>query len=456
MRKVLSTMLLALAMGGCAVYAPRVPDAEPGIPGTWPIPADAAGDGIAADIGWREFITDDKLEHLVERALDGNRDLRVAVLNVERARSLYRIERSARVPAVGVTGALTRTGGDNVPVDELYTADIGALFELDLFGRVRNQSLAALERYFATEEAQRAAQLMLISDVIGAYLTYAADLELLRIAEATLATHQESYDLTEKRYELGAVSALDLGRARTVVETARADAARFAGQVARDANALALLVGGEIDASVLPRGFDEVVGLVPLPGGLPSEVLLRRPDIRAAEHRLRGANANVGAARAAFFPSISLTGAFGSASTELDGLFESGSYGWRVMPQVDIPLFQGGRLRGDLGAAKAERDIALAEYERAIQAGFRDVADALAQTRSLADQRTAQRALLESATRVYELSQARYDAGQDSYLSLLDAQRTLYAARQALVAVELAEQANRADLYRVLGGGWTD
>ena len=207
----------------------------------------------------------------------------------------------------------------------------------------------------------------------------------------------------------------------------------------------------------MPDAFEPgVSGLDPLPAGLPSEALLRRPDVLAAEHQLRAANANIGAARAAFFPSISLTGSIGTASPDLDGLFETGTFGWRFVPSIDIPIFQAGRLRGNLGVAAADRDIALARYEQAIQAGFRDVADALALTRSLADQRAAQRALVDAATRVYELSNARYEAGQDSYLSLLDAQRTLYQARQALVAVELAEQFNRVTLYRALGGGWQD
>lgn len=459
----------SLFVSGCAMLEPRVPEAEPAIAVEWPLPPTTSADtasapaGLAAttqsvaDVGWRDFFVDPKLEQLIDLSLQNNRDLRVAVLNVERARSQYRIQRADRMPSLAIGADMVRTGGD-APVTETYSADLGiAQFELDLFGRVRNLSHAALQRYFATEESQRSAQLALISQVANIYLTLSADRELLRIAEATLQSQQASYDLTRKRYELGALSALELNQSRTVVETARSDVARFAGQVAQDTNALTLLVGATIDPTLLPEAFEpQVSGLGALPAGVPSDVLLRRPDVMGAEHELLAANANIGAARAAFFPSISLTGSVGSASNELSGLFESGNSVWTFMPQITLPIFQGGRLRANLGVATADRDIALAQYEKSIQTGFREVADALALSKTLADQRLAQEALLEAATRSHELSQARYDAGRDSYLILLDAQRTLYAAQQSLVATLLAEQANRVTLYKVLGGGWVE
>lgn len=464
----------SLFVSGCAMLEPRVPEAAPAIAAEWPLPpttsaapASASTDipasalpataGSVADIGWRDFFVDPKLEQLIGLSLQNNRDLRVAVLNVERARSQYRIQRADRMPSLAVGADLVRTGGD-APVTETYSASLGlAQFELDLFGRVRNLSHAALQRYFATEESQRSAQLALIAEVASTYLTLSADRELLRISEATLKTQETSFELTRKRHELGALSALELNQSRTVVETARSDVARFAGQVAQDTNALTLLVGATIDPTLLPEAFEpQVSGLAALPAGLPSDALLRRPDVMAAEHQLLAANANIGAARAAFFPSISLTGSVGSASNELSGLFESGNSVWTFMPQISLPIFQGGRLRANLGMATADRDIALAQYEKSIQAGFREVADALALSRTLADQRLAQEALLEAATRSHELSQARYDAGRDSYLVLLDAQRTLYAAQQSLVATLLAEQANRVTLYKVLGGGWVE
>ncbi|ATE70439.1 efflux transporter outer membrane subunit [Lysobacter capsici] len=466
-------LAIMLATTGCLSLAPKVPTADAAIPGEWPLPpttqaftgatpavdgSQPAAAGTVADIGWRDFFTDQNLETLIGRALENNRDLRVAVLNVEKARAQYRIQRADRVPGVSAIGQLQRSGGDNQPVTDAYTAGLGITnFELDLFGRVRNLSQSALQRYFAEEEARRSAQLSLIGEVANAYLTLAADRELLSVSEATLKNQQSAYDLTEKRRELGAVSGLEVSQARTQVEQARADAARYAGQVAQDINALNLLVGEPVDPALLPQRLtDEVSGVGALPSGLPSEVLLRRPDVLQAEHNLLAANANIGAARAAFFPSISLTGLFGSASTELSGLFDSNTRAWSVNPVINIPIFQGGKLRAGLASAKADQQIALAQYEKAIQSGFRDVADALALTKTLAEQRQAQEALVEAASRADQLSTARYKAGRDSYLNQLDAQRTLYGAQQGLVTTRLSEQTNRVTLYKVLGGGWNE
>jgi multidrug efflux system outer membrane protein len=453
--------MLAATVGttACGVLEPRLPEAQPTIAAEWPLPpTTAAAPGAVADIGWRDFFTDPALETLVEQALANNRDLRVAVLNVERARGLYRIQRADRVPNVDAVGSMVRQGGDGQATTESFNASVGVTgFELDLFGRVRNLSESALQRYLAEEEARRSAQLSLIAEVANAYLTLAADQEQVRLASATLDTREKAYAITQKRHELGAISGLDLSQSRTLVEGARADLARYSGQVAQDMNALTLLVGAPIDRSLLPAGFAEpVTGLAALPPGLPSEVLLRRPDVRATEHELRAANASIGAARAAFFPSITLTGSIGSASDELSGLFASGTQVWSFVPQIRVPIFEGGRLRGNLQVANADRDIALARYEGAIQRSFREVADALALTTTLADQRTALQALVDAAQRSEELAQARYAAGRDSFLVRLEAQRTLYVAQQALISTRLAEQANRVTLYKVLGGGWQE
>jgi multidrug efflux system outer membrane protein len=470
MTRTFAPLLLAaaLAAAGCVTLEPELPKAQADIPQTWPLPEKTSsqetvassqnGSTAVADIGWRDFFVDDDLEAVIARALESNRDLRVAVLNVERARALYRVQRSERLPSVGGSVQMTRTGGDG-PNTEAYSASVGvAGFELDLFGRVRSLSEAALRDYFATEEARRAAQLSLVAEVANAWLTLAADRELLKVSQATLKTQEDSYKLTQRRHELGAVSRVDLAQAQTQVEAARSDLAGYEGRIAADINALQLLVGAPIDTARLPAGFatQHVSGIAAVPAGLPSEALLRRPDVRGAEERLRAANANIGAARAALFPSISLTGNVGTASSQLSGLFGSGSFAWSFIPQVSIPIFQAGRLGARLDAATVERDITLAQYERAIQSGFREVADALAASRALANQREAQERLVTAAAQAEELSRARYEAGRDSYLLLLVAQRTLYQAQQQLVVTRLAEQGNRVALYKALGGGWKE
>ncbi len=469
--KTMGAVLLAavLALGACTTLDPEPPVADASIPAQWPMPPTTAGaahgEGAqgefagargVVDVGWRDFFVDEALERLIEQALANNRDLRVAARNVERAQALYRVQRADQLPSIGVQGAATRASGNGPQFRDQYSVSLGlAAFEIDLFGRVRSLSHSALQQFFATESAQRAVQLTLIAEVANAYLTWIADRESTRVAQAALVNREQALDLTRKRYDYGAVSALDVSQAQTSVEQARTDASRFAGQAAQDLNALRLLVGGPIDDASIPDRFDLAVsGLRALPAGVPSEVLLRRPDVLQAEHLLLSANANIGAARAAFFPSIRLTGAIGTASGDLSGLFGSGSRFWTFGPQLNLPIFQGGALRANLRATQAEREIALAQYERAIQSGFREAADALALTRTLAEQKAAQLALVAAARRAEELSRSRYEAGRDSYLVLLDAQRTLYGARQSLIATQLAEQANRVTLYRVLGGGW--
>jgi len=489
----LAAALLAgsLLGGGCISLEPQLELPPLPIAGAWPIPpttalapveapaggappvtdgaapSDAATGGaaaVAADVGWRDFFVDERLEQLIALALENNRDLRLAVLDVERARALHDIQRAERVPWVdGSASALrqrlssSETGGDPATVSA-YSFEVGVTaYELDLFGRVRSLSHAALERFFATEEARRGAQLSLIAAVADAYLGLAADRELQRLAEVTVTSEEESFRLTERRYELGAVSGLEASQARTTVERARVDAARYEGQVEQDLNLLTLLIGGPVDPALLPAGFDEGVSAAAgLPIGLPSEVLLRRPDVLQAEHFLRAANADVGAARAAFFPRITLTGSAGHASAELDELFSGGAGIWTFLPRVTVPIFQGGRLRAGRRVAEVDRQAAVTEYERSIQVGFREVSDALIRARSLARQRAAQTALTEAAGRAYQLSRARYDSGRDSYLLALDSQRSHYFAQQGLIVLRLAEEVNRVELYRAVGGGWRE
>jgi multidrug efflux system outer membrane protein len=449
---------------GCGTLEARYHPPPLPVDDAWPI-APAAVEGSVTDIGWREFFVDPRLEELIALALAHNRDLRVAVLTVERARATYQIQRAARFPAVSAAGSFTAEreppfliGTPSAETLRYYSADVGVSnFELDLFGRVASLSHAALEQYFAETEARRAAQLSLIAEVANAYLTAAADRERERLALATLKSQQRSYELTEQRHAQGAVSALDLSQARTTVESARADAASYAGAVAQDDDALTLLIGTHIDPSLMPDRFvPQVSGLGPLPAGLPSTVLLRRPDVLDAEHVLRAADASIGAARAAFFPQITLTGEVGAISADLSGLFKTGSGVWSFVPQVTIPIFQGGQLRASLRMAKVDREIALARYEQAIQTGFREASDALALTATLANQRTAQEALVEATSSAFALSTERYKSGKDSYLNVLDAERSDYAAQQSLITTRLAEQSNRVTLYKALGGGWRE
>ncbi len=439
-----------LALAGCSTLAPKNTAVAPAIPAQWP--AEAAQGEVAdvAAVGWRDFFTDARLQQVIEQSLQNNRDLRVAVLNVERARGQYRVQRADRVP-----GQMDRRGTD-AGVTEQFSAGVGvAEFELDLFGRVRNLSEAALQQYFAVAANRRNAQLSLVAETATAWLTYGADAQRLKIADATLKTYEDSLRLAEARHERGGSSALELTQTRTLVETARTDAARLRGQLAQDRNALALLAGGQLDPALLPDSIEpQLLALAPPPAGLPSDVLLQRPDIMAAEHQLLAANANIGAARAAFFPSISLTGSIGSGSSELSNLFDSGTRVWSFLPKITLPIFQGGKLRANLAIANADRDIALAQYEKSIQVGFRETADALALNVSLDEQVSSQQRLVEAAEQANRLSQARYDAGLDSFVTLLDARRTAYNAQQTQLQAQLAQQANRITLYKVLGGGW--
>lgn len=448
---------VALALGGCSTLVPKNTAVAPGIPAQWPAEATEGEVADVAAVGWRDFFTDARLQEVIDQALSNNRDLRVAVLNVEKARGQYRVQRADRVPALAAQGQMQRSGGD-VPVSEQFTANLGvAEFELDLFGRVRNLSEAALQQYFAVAANRRNAQLSLVAETATAWLTYGADQQQLKIAEATLKTYEDSLRLAEARHERGGSSGLELSQTRTLVETARTDAARLRGQLAQDRNALALLAGGQVDPALLPDSIaPQLLALAPPPAGLPSDVLLQRPDIMAAEHQLLAANANIGAARAAFFPSIKLTGSVGSSSGELSGLFDSGTRVWSFLPTITLPIFQGGKLRANLAVANAERDIALAEYEKSIQTGFRETADALALNVSLDEQVASQQRLVEAAELANRLSQARYDAGLDSFVTLLDARRTAYSAQQTQLQAQLAQQANRITLYKVMGGGWRE
>lgn len=464
MRKFLPLFAASLLLGACTL----APDYErPGapIPQNWPAgPAygKTAEKGVElAELGWRDFFLSDTMRGLIEQSLKNNRDLREAVLNVERARALYRVQRSELLPGIRGEGnmARERVPGDLSGTGQAVTgtrygvqASVAA-YELDLFGRVRSLNEQALREYFATEEARLAAQITLIAEVANAYLTLKADQRLLTLTEETLAAQEDSYKLIKMSFDRGISSKLELAQAQTAVETARVNSYAFVRQVAQDRNALALLVGVPIDEAALDEAQDIENFIADLPVGLPSNLLENRPDIRRAEHLLRGANANIGAARAAFFPRISLTASGGTASSSLSGLFEPGSGAWSFMPQISIPIFEGGRNLANLRVSEVDREIHVARYEGAIQTAFREVADALAGQGTYDGQTAAQRSLVDATAESYSLAERRYRSGIDSYLTLLDAQRSLYAAQQELIRTQLAQVSNTVNLYKVLGGG---
>lgn len=416
-----------------------------------------------SDIPWQDYFADAQLREVIGLALSNNRDLRVAALNIEKARALYRVQRADLFPRVGITGTETaqRLPGDltasgNATTTHQYSATIGfSAYELDFFGRIRSLNAQALEQYLGTEEAKRSAQISLVAEIANAWLTLAADKERLALARSTLETRQKSYELIRRTFEVGVGSALDVRQAETLMEGSRADVARYTAQEAKDVNALALIAGTSVSADLLPASLsDTVSAITEVPAGVPSEVLTRRPDVLQAERALRAANANIGAARAAFFPSITLTTGVGIASDSLGGLFSGGGGTWSFIPQIKLPIFEAGRLSANLEATKVQREINVAQYEKSIQTAFREVADAFAEKSTLTERLDARRKLVDATKASFTLSEARYKGGIDSYLGLLDSQRALYLAELDLIDIRLIESANRVALYKVLGGGW--
>ena len=451
-------LALALALAGCMSLAPQYERPAAPVAASFPELAPSAASGAAASsIAWQQFFADARLKQLIELALVNNRDLRVAILNIEQARAQYQIRRADILPSVGlgVSGNRATEGEDNIR--STYSAGLAvSAFELDLFGRVRNLSQAALAQFLATEEARKATHISLVASVANAYLQMLADEELLALTQKTLDARLESLKLVQLKYDNGVVSKLDLQQSLSLVDSARVTLAQQTRLRAQDINLLTLLVGQTLPDTLAPGVTLAETMLIELPAGLPSDLLAVRPDIRAAEQQLIAANANIGAARANFFPRISLTGSAGSVSTELSGLFKSGSFGWSFAPQMVLPIFDYGRNRAALGSANAGRDIAVAQYEKSIQTAFREVADGLAGQATFTEQLRAQRAVAAAEAERFNLSDLRYREGASSYLDLLDAQRSLFAAQQAAIQANLQRLQNQVTLYRVLGGGWTD
>jgi multidrug efflux system outer membrane protein len=492
-------MCVLAALNGCSLVPhyvrPALPvatsyptgDAYKG-PGQSPRQAVRSADAI----GWRDFFADPRLQALIDIALRNNRDLRVAALNVMAAQAQYHVQRSDLFPQIsanpvaelgslpanasiptssqgvgsgsGVTGgsastnsSVITTGAQHVPF-HFYNVGVGfTSYELDLFGRLRSLTSQAFEQYLGEVETARSTQISLVSEVASGYLTVLADQALLKVTQDTLASETASYNVTKAMFQHGTTTLLSLRQAETAVDTARANLALFTRQSAQDENALVLLLGEPIPAD-LPAGksLDEQSLLSDLPAGLPSDLLLRRPDVVAAEHNLIAANANIGAARAAFFPSISLTASGGVAGSQLNRLFTSAGTMWSFAPQITIPIFSAGQNQGNLDLAKAQKNIQVAQYEKTIQTAFREVSDALAARSTYVDQVRAQRQLVNAAADSVRLSTMLFRAGVDNYLPVLTAQQTLYSAQQMLLNLEQAQLTNLVTLYKALGGGWNE
>jgi multidrug efflux system outer membrane protein len=455
-RRLYPSLLAALALTGCSM-APRYTAPAPPVPGAFPRQPAAASGTAAAELDWKAFYADPRLQRVLELALVNNRDYRIAGLNIEKAGAYYQIQRAALLPTVNAGGSYFR---GSLPATEAgLVPGIGAsvgitAWEMDFFGRLTSLKQEALQNYLATEEAQRAARVALLAQVANGYLMLAGDQESLKLAQATVESQSSTYGLVQQRFLLGAGSEIDARRAQTSLESARVDLASYTRMVALDRSTLDLLVGAPVPPDLLPETLGAIAPLrEDFAVGLPSEVLLRRPDILMAEDQLKAANADIGAARAALFPSITLTTTAGTSGGSLDAMFKPGSNYWVLYPQINLPIFDFGARRANLRVSKTQREIYVAQYEKAIQTAFKEVSDALAQRETLRQQRVAQAALAEATGVTYRLVTARYQVGMDSSLSVLDAQRTFNAAQQALIAVRQAELGNLVTLYKVLGGG---
>jgi multidrug efflux system outer membrane protein len=447
--------------------APKYTRPDAPVPSEWPKGAAYAeinpptSAQAASDLSWTEFITDKRLHKVLETALANNRDLRVAALNVEKMKAMYGIGVASLLPTVNALGSLSKAG---VPADlsqsgsamtsERYDASIGITsWEVDFFGRIRSLKDKALEEFMATEQARLGTQITLISAVTQAYLAVAANREALHLVSRTLESQEAAYKLIQKRYDVGMISELDLRRVQSQVDVARGDVAYYTQLTAQSENALNLLVASPVPQDLMPEDLSGFSPPREISAGLSSELLLNRPDILAAEYQLKAANANIGAARAAFFPRVILTGAAGTASVELSGLFKPGSFAWSFAPQIIMPIFDA-RTWFAYRVTKVDREIAVAQYEKSIQAAFREVADALAVKGTVDRQIDAQQSLVDALSVAYRLSLRRYDKGIDSYLAVLDAQRSLYGAQKGLIALHFARFNNVVTLYKALGGGY--
>ncbi|MFA6069027.1 MAG: efflux transporter outer membrane subunit [Janthinobacterium sp.] len=456
----LATGLAAtLALAGCASMAP--PYAPPPLPVAAQYPETDPAGAHAADIAWQAYFADARLQALIAQALAGNRDIRIAALRVEEARAAYGIQRAEQFPtiALGASGSRARVPGDLSVTGRPMTSaqyqtglNVSA-WELDFWGRVRSLKDSALQTLLASDEARRAVGVALVAQVANGYLGLRELDERVELARATVDSRAESLRIFTRRFEVGSISKLDLTQVETLLSQALSLSAQLEQARAVQAHALAQLVGGPVDLTPDTRRFDDASVLQPLHAGLPSALLTQRPDLMAAEHQLRAAQANIGAARAAFFPTISLTAAYGTASAELSGLFDSGSGAWNFAPRLVLPIFDAGRIRANMDLAEVRRDVAVANYEKSVQGAFREVADALSNRRWLALQVDIGKTTLAAQSERARLAKLRYDNGAAPYLEVLDAQRDLLTVEQQLVQTRRALLSSQVSLYAALGGG---
>lgn len=458
-RRGLTLGTLALAMAGCQNLRGPEPTTSVVIPPSFQnLPdayAGAQGPSIANQ-GWQEFFSDARLQQVIELGLLNNRDLRTTALNIERARQQYRISENGLIPTLNAsTGVNRQKSLQSGDAYTSYSVGVGVTaYELDFFGRVRNLKDAALDTFLATSNARDATQIGLVGQIAQVWTAISYDTAKLRLAEQTLKSQEQAYRLNQKRFEVGIDSEVTVRQAQITVETARGDVAAFKTQIAQDRNLLELLVGQSVSADLLPSTkVKQITNTTVLGAGLPSDLLQNRPDITSAEYQLRAAGGNLGAARARLYPSISLTGTAGLASTDLSDLFKSGAFIWSIGPQLDLPIFDSGTRQANVNIAAVDQELALTNYERSVQVAFREVSDVLATRATINDRLSAQNRLVGATATNYRLSDARFKAGIDSFLTVLDAQRSQYAAQQALLSLEQANLNSQIDLYKVLGGG---
>jgi multidrug efflux system outer membrane protein len=447
-------------LSGCAVMSPKYSRPASPIPKTWPTTS-VDGAPLAKEVTWQNFFADPQLRKIIGLAIENNRDLKIAAYSIDKARAIYGVQKAEIFPVIGVASGVSsqRLPADVSPsgkevTSEQYNVSFGvSAWELDFFGRVRSLKEQALESYLSTEQAKRAVQISLVSSVANAWIVLAADMDRLKLSQKTLDLQRETFNLIKNRHKTGIASELDMRQAEARMEAARVDTVTFLRSVALDRNLLDMLVGqGKIDGAI-PSSLQTAGEFKKITAGLSSDVLLQRPDILQAENRLKAANASIGAARAAFFPRITLTTGIGTLSSEFTGLFKSGSGTWAFAPRIDIPIFDFGRRQANLDAALAESQIAAAQYEKAIQTAFRETADALSTLGGVNDQIDAQELLIKASQSTYRLASLRYQKGVDNYLPSLDAQRSLYGAQIGLIGLKLARSNAALSLYKALGGG---